>query len=166
MPKDLKERHDTAAAIVKHITSEEEAKKYKKLRKKLQKKYAFELGELCVIIPESAEEIVREGQTLHHCVSGYAKRHIEGKTIILFLRKRRKPWRSFLTVELYEESGKAFIRQVHGYKNERYDNKTGIAPSARYGEFLDTWLAWVNAGSKRDENGRAILPKTDKEKSA
>ena len=166
MPKDLKERHDTAAAIIKHITSEDEAKKYKKLREKLRKKYAFELGELCVIIPESAEEIVREGQTLHHCVSGYAKRHIEGKTIILFLRKRRKPWRSFLTVEMYEERGKAFIRQVHGYKNERYDNKTGIAPSARYGEFLDTWLAWVNAGSKRDENGRAILPKTDKEKSA
>lgn len=166
MPKDLKERHDTAAAIIKHITSEEEAKKYKKLREKLRKKYAFELGELCVIIPESAEEIVREGQTLHHCVSGYAKRHIEGKTIILFLRKRRKPWRSFLTVELYEERGKAFIRQIHGYKNERYANKTGIAPSARYGEFLDTWLAWVNAGSHRDENGRAILPKTDKEKSA
>ena len=166
MPKDLKERHDAAKDIIRHKSSELERKKYAKLKKKLERKYAFELGELCVLVPESAEDIVREGQTLHHCVSGYAKRHIEGKTIILFLRKRRKQWRSFLTIELYEAHGKAFIRQVHGYKNELYIKKTGVAPSVRYGEFLDTWLAWVNAGSKRDDKGRAILPKTDKEKSA
>lgn len=166
MPKDLKERHDAAKDIIRHNSSELERKKYAKLKKKLEKKYAFELGELCVLVPESAEDIVREGQTLHHCVGGYAKRHIEGKTIILFLRKRRKLWRSFLTIELYEERSKAFIRQVHGYKNEFYIKKTGVAPSVRYGEFLDIWLAWVNAGSKRDDKGRAILPKTDKEKSA
>lgn len=166
MPKDLKERHDAAKDIIRLKISELERKKYAKLKKKLERKYAFELGELCVLVPESAEDIVREGQTLHHCVGGYVKRHIEGKTIILFLRKRRKPWRSFLTIELYEAHGKAFVMQVHGYKNELYIKKTGVAPSVRYGEFLDAWLAWVNAGSKRDDKGRAILPKTDKEKSA
>ena len=163
MPKNLKERHDAAKDIIRHISSESERKKYAKLKKKLEKKYAFELGELCVLVPESAEDIVREGQTLHHCVGGYAKRHIEGKTIILFLRKRRKPLRSYLTIELHEARGKAFIMQVQGYKNELYIKKTGVAPSVRYREFLDTWLAWVNAGSKRDKQGRPILPEMQKE---
>ena len=163
MPRDLKERHDAAKDIIRYNSSESERKKYAKLKKKLEKKYAFELGELCVLVPESAEDIVREGQTLHHCVSGYAKRHIEGKTIILFLRKRRKQWRSFLTIELYEARDKAFIKQVHGYKNEDYGKKVGIEPSVRYGEFLDIWLAWVNAGSKRDKQGRPILPEMQKE---
>lgn len=166
MPKNLKERHDAAAAIIKFQASELKQKKYAKRKKALEKKYSFTLGELSVIVPQSAEEIVREGQTLHHCVAGYAKRHIEGTSTILFLRKKKKPWRSFLTIELAESGGKIFIRQVHGYRNENYGKNYGASPVVKYGEWLDTWIAWVNAGSKRDNGGRPILPKTNKEKTA
>lgn len=168
MPKDLKQRHDAAAAIIRHQGSEEERKKYKKRKQMLEKKYAFSLGELCILVPQSTEEIVQEGKTLHHCVGGYADRHMRGKTTILFLRKRRKQGRSFLTIELKEERGKIDIWQIHGYKNEGY-TKAGnpaIPPRERYRDFLDTWLAWVNAGSERDKQGRPILPTTQKEKTA
>ena len=127
----------------------------------LEKKYSFALGELRVVIPVSSAEIVQEGKTLHHCVGGYAARHIEGKTTILFIRKRRTPGRSFLTVELYEERGKVKIRQVHGYRNEGYakaDERENVRPAARYAWFLDTWLGWVNAGSPRDKAGNPALP--------
>lgn len=168
MPKDLKQRHDAAAAIIRYQASEEERKKYKKRKRMLEKKYEFSLGELCILVPQSTEEIVQEGKTLHHCVGGYADRHIRGETTILFLRKRRKQGRSFLTIELKEERGKIDIWQIHGYKNERY-TKAGnpaIPPRERYRDFLDTWLAWVNAGSERDKQGRPILPTMQKEKTA
>lgn len=168
MPKDLKQRHDAAAAIIRHQASEEERKKYKKRKQTLEKKYEFSLGELCILVPQSTEEIVQEGKTLHHCVGGYADRHVRGATTILFLRKRKKQGRSFLTIELNEYRGKIDIRQIHGYKNEYYgkSDRKIVKPREKYRDFLDTWLAWVNAGSKRDKQGRPILPTMQKEKTA
>ena len=167
MPKDLQERHDRAAETIKVEGSRDEMKRYRRRRRMLEKKYGFALGKLRVVIPVSSAEIVQEGKTLHHCVGGYAARHIEGKTTILFIRRRRTPGRSFLTVELYEERGKIKIRQVHGYRNEGYakaDEREAVRPATRYAWFLDAWLGWVNDGSPRDKAGNPVLPGTDKEK--
>jgi hypothetical protein len=151
-------------------------KRYRRRRRMLEKKYGFVLGELRVVIPVSSAEIVQEGKTLHHCVGGYAARHIEGKTTILFIRKRRTPGRSFLTVELEtDKRGKVKIRQVHGYRNEGYakaDEREAVRPANRYAWFLDVWLSWVNAGSPRDKSGAPILEnekdkvKSEEERSA
>lgn len=159
MPKDLQERHDAASELIKVSANQEAMKKYRKRRRELEKKYAFGLGDLCVLVPVSGDEIVREGQTLHHCVAGYASRHLSGATTILFIRHRKKPGRSFLTVELEEKKGKVTIRQIHGYKNEGY--KGAVRPEKRFGDFLDTWLRWVNDGSVRDRNGLPVLPAAD-----
>lgn len=163
MPKGLQERHDAAAALIDYKAGEAEQKKYKPRYKKLEKKYAFEMDGLRIVIPPTSAAIVREGKTLHHCVGGYAARHMNGTTTILFLRKARTPGRSFLTIELNEKNGKAGIRQIHGYRNEGYEHghKKAADPSQKYGAWLDTWLAWVNAGSKRDKDGRPILPGTE-----
>ena len=167
MPKDLQQRHDRAAETIQVEGSRDEMKRYRRRRRMLEKKYGFALRELRVIIPVSSQEIVKEGQTLHHCVGGYAARHIEGKTTILFIRRRRTPGRSFLTVELYEERGKVKLRQVHGYRNEGYakaDEREAVRPANRYTWFLDTWLGWVNAGSPRDKAGNPVLPDEIREK--
>ena len=163
MPKDLKARHDAAAETVKVNENAEEMKRYKKRRRMLEKKYAFAMGELRVCVPVSSAEIVQEGKTLRHCVGGYAARHIAGSTTILFIRKRRTPGRSFLTVELAEKRGRIVIVQIHGYRNEGYQHKGVVDPRIVYAGFLDTWLAWVNAGSKRDKNGSPILPEKKQE---
>ena len=160
MPKDLKERHDAAAETLRITVNAEEMKIYKERRRKLEKRYCFSMGDYCIRVPNSSAEIVQEGKTLHHCVGGYAPRHINGTTTILFLRKKRTPGRSFLTIELYEEHGKIKIRQIHGYRNEAYCGYD-INEKERFGWFLGPWLKWVNAGSKRDRDGNPILPKTD-----
>jgi len=160
LPKDLKDRHDAAAAIIRHEASEKEKKKYAKRRKALEKRFAFEMDGLKVLVPASSQEIVEEGKVLHHCVGGYAARHLEGKTTILFLRKSRKPGRSFLTIELYKERGAWKIRQIHGYRNEGYakiSERDAVRPETRYKWFLDAWLGWVNSGSPRDKQGNPIL---------
>lgn len=112
---------------------------------------------LRIVVPKSGSEIVREGKTLHHCVGGYAARHIEGKTTILFLRHEKRPERPWMTIEL---TGKDTIRQIHGYKNEGYNHAQD--PEERYAWFLDAWLGWVHAGSHRDKQKQPILEAKEK----
>ena len=159
MPRELRQRHDAAAETIKTRASEAELKKYKTRRRMLEQKYAFRMGDYCILIPKGSEEIVREGRTLHHCVGGYAARHIKGTTTILFLRRTRTPGRSFLTIEMETEKGKEQIRQIHGYQNERYG--ATMTPRERFGWFLGPWLEWVNAGSPRDRRGEPVLPGAD-----
>ena len=162
MPKDLQERHDAASQMMYLKSHEDELKKCKTRRRNLEKKYRFQMGGYCIVIPTSGDEIVREGKTLQHCVGGYAARHMAGTTTILFLRKTRTPGRSFLTLEMDRKEGKDVIRQIHGYKNERYGGPTKppavLSPEERFAWFLGPWLEWVNAGSERDRDGNPILP--------
>lgn len=155
MPKDLQQRHDAAAELLGIRKNTEEWKKYEKRLKKLRARYAFSLGGLSITVPECSEDIVEEGRTLHHCVGGYAPRHIQGKTTILFLRHQRRPERSFLTIELDDSGLEVRIRQIHGYRNEAYDRK--ISMREKYAWFLNPWLEWVNAGSRRDGSGAPII---------
>jgi hypothetical protein len=161
MPKDLQERHDAAAATVRINANQAEMKKYKYRRRKLEKQYAFTMGGYSVLVPVSSQEIVQEGKTLHHCVGGYAARHIEGVTTILFLRREKTPARSFLTIEMEKARGQIKIQQIHGYKNEGYKN--AVSPRKKFAWFLDVWLDWVNHGSERDKDGRPVLPEEKEE---
>lgn len=160
MPRDLQARHDAASETLRHSADEAEKKKYARRRKMLEKLYAFEMNGLRIVIPGSAREIVEEGKTLHHCVGGYAPRHIAGSTTILFLRHARRPERSFLTIELLVTKGKTGIMQIHGYRNEGYALTSGrraADPREKYAWFLEPWLEWINEGSPRTKAGAPII---------
>lgn len=151
-PKNLHERHDAAVAEVRYKADAAAQEEYKNRRKMLEKKYSFQLAGYRIIVPQSSEEIIREGTTLHHCVGGYADRHIKGKTTILFLRKARTPWRSFMTIELDEQGN---LRQIHGYKNERYPGAKATLKT--FGWLIDEWQKWYRRGSRRDADGKPII---------
>jgi len=127
---------------------------YKKRYRSLCRKYEFEMDGYRIMVPVSSAEIVREGKTLHHCVGGYAARHLAGKTTILFFRRSRKPSTSYITIEMTGTNGDR-IMQIHGYQNERY--KGAVSPLQRYQHIIDTWLDWVRSGSKRDGSGKPII---------
>lgn len=156
-PKNLIGAHDAATAAVKYEENAAAQAEYKKKYQKLVKKYSFTAMGLSVVVPEDDRQIINEGKILHHCVGGYAERHMTGKAKILFLRKEKTPWRSYITIEMCGKKGND-IRQIHGYRNERKDEKRLASPQERHGAFIDLWLAWLNAGSKRDKNGRPVLP--------
>lgn len=173
MPKDLKERHDVAAQTLRVQQSQEERKKYQKRYKKLCREYEFELNGLKVIVPTCTQEIVHEGKVLHHCVGGYAKRHVDGKVDILFLRRARKPDTPFLTIEMVPRESQyapVILRQIHGYKNEHYNDKKwedkGCSPEDKYAWFLEAWLQWLKGGSKRDKDGKPIIKTNREDKTA
>lgn len=152
LPRNLRERHDAAAAALKIKGDLAKDKAYQKRRKKLEKKYGYTCDGLKIIVPAGIDDIVREGKTLKICVGGYADRHVEGKTTILFLRHARRPERSWLCIEL---DGRGEIRQIHGYKNEGYNHSAN--PRVKYAAWLAQWQEWYKGGSPRDKEGAPII---------
>ena len=176
MPRDFEEKHDQVTAAWSAVLAErrrkaeaerraafaeERRKNLEKFRgrvKSLARKYTYTDGELLVRPAVNAEEIVREGKLLHHCVGGYADRHISGATTILFLRRRSAPGKPLCTIEIYGST----IRQIHGWDDERTacaDNPEREDPREIYRAFLDEWQRWLESGSKRDKAGRPIIKK-------
>lgn len=124
-PRDIQQAHDDAVANWQIVRAEAEKKEaerealkygYPERYKKLCKKYAFEHGELMIVVPKAASEIITEGKVLQHCVGGYASRHIQGRTTILFLRHISEPDKPYYTIEVNEKE--KYIVQCHGFMNE------------------------------------------------
>ncbi len=157
MPRDLQQAHDDMVALQRAMRQELEEKAlaekqqaYEQRREALEKKYAYQSGALMIRVPASAGEIIREGNVLHICVGGYAGRHMEGKTTILFLRRRRKPDTPYICIEIDKKDNR--IIQIHGYKNEYLGNgRYAQDPGKKFEAFLNEWLAWVKAGSHREK---------------
>lgn len=161
-PDDLHAAHDQASA---QLVARQDAEVAKLSMKKgtvsgavRKKKYEFELDGLRISFPLTAAAIRYEGKVLSHCVGGYADRHIKGVLTILFLRRVSQPNRPYVTIEM---DGNRIV-QVHGYRNDLGSQ----SPKATHKEFFDTWLAWLKAGSRRDKDGKPILPKKRKTEAA
>ena len=163
MPRNLKERHDAAAETVRYQKWQIDEEKYREFNKRMRKMYEFEYGGLSIVVPGCVEEIINEGRVLRHCVGGYAARHFNGQTVILFLRRSRKKHTPFVTMELPPRDkfrSEVKVRQIHGYRNERYGTpgKRAVPPRTKYQWFFDVYFKWLKNGSKRDKQGRPILP--------
>ncbi len=152
LPKSLRERHDAAAKALKIMDDSKKTEAYQKRRKALEKKYGYTCDGMSIVVPHGIDDIVHEGKTLEICVGGYAHRHVEGKTTILFLRHERRPERSWLCIEL---DNRGEIQQIHGYRNEGYPH--AIAPEKRYRAWLKQWQKWYKSGSLRDSKGKPII---------
>lgn len=113
-PKELMQAHDKAAKTVAAIQRKQAEEKAKVVNAENKKKYAFEYAGLRIVIPTCHDDIIREGEKLHHCVGGYSDRHFSGKLTILFIRKITNPDKPYVTMEV---RGKKIV-QVHGYRND------------------------------------------------
>lgn len=147
-PRRIRERHDALVELNRANRAELESKSYGRRYKALQRRYEFVYDGLRVVIPSSSEDIVEEGQAMHHCVAGYAARHMEGKLDILFLRDAETNERK-ATIEM---NGNHLV-QIRG----PYNDRNTVPAEERYGWFVDVWLNWVRRGSQRDTAGNPIF---------
>ncbi len=152
MPKDLHARHMSTTAAAATIREKQTSERYQKRLKKLVSRYTFSTKRWLIRPPVSAGEITVEGKALHHCVGGYAERHVKGSTTILFLRDRKRPGKPLVTIEMKGNQ----IVQIHGYQN---DIGQAVKPMVRYADILDPWLAWLAGGSKRNKDGTPKVPR-------
>lgn len=76
-------------------------------------------GDLCVVLPRSADDLEHEGAVLRHCVGGYSSQHISGSSVIFFIRHYRRPERPYYTlaINMLDQPKRS---QLHGYGNERH----------------------------------------------
>ncbi len=89
---------------------------------------------LSAIIPRELSEIYEEGRKLHHCVGSYAKRIVDGETVIAFLRENDKADRPYCTVEIRNHR----IIQARGFSNREGKYIPGVS------EFLRVWAKEKN----------------------
>ena len=174
MPRSLQAAHDERTvqwADLQHRERAARAKKenekkenaYAKRYKTLSLRYECSYGGLCVVVPLDAEEIVAEGKALKHCVGGYAGRHLDGKTTILFLRREDHPGVPMATIEINGTT----IRQAHGYRNELEstpENPNRKPVQTLYKEFFTVWEDWLKRGSPRDKDGKPIFKQQGEDK--
>lgn len=127
-PRNLEDAHNRMMDEIDKEKTEkrmqEVAEKFPLIRKnyrKLRKKYFFEDENFIIRPARSAEEIVKEGRILHHCVGGdhYLKKHNEQKSIILFLRFKEEQETPYITVEIEGEH----ILQWYGANDKKPDEK-------------------------------------------
>lgn len=119
-PKNLKQAHDDTIKILqdrKDTVEREKAKRdyqnIAKMHKGLTKKYSMNFKGLCIVVPEAADEIVAEGQTLHHCVGTYLKKVANKETTILFVRRIEESKVPFFTMEIKDGE----VKQCRGKNN-------------------------------------------------
>ena len=111
--------------------------KYLKIKETFPK-YEFSDENFSIFYPETTEDIVTEGSTLHHCVGSYLKRIVEGRNIILFLRKNEELNKSLVTVDIIPTGDSYEIEQAHGKYNCKIDEIPGVS------EFIKKWAEKFN----------------------
>ena len=87
----------------------------------------FEMDGLRIVVPSNPDEIIAEGNALHHCVGGYVERVAKKECVILFLRRCEEVDKPFYTVEV--RNRKAV--QVRGMQN------ADMTPEVK--RFMDRW---------------------------
>jgi hypothetical protein len=78
---------------------------------KYAKAWEFAYGDYVVSIPTTAQDIVTEGERMHHCVGSYVGRVVEGQTYICFVRHKDTPNTPYITCQVYTngEIGQYFL---------------------------------------------------------
>lgn len=113
-PKDLHEAHQRTMKLIQMRADEILDQKIQKRIKELNR-FCFEYEGLMIRPAKSAQELIREGKKLQHCVGRYAEDHAKGKTSIFFIRRDTEPNKPFYTLELRGNN----ISQTRGFKNCR-----------------------------------------------
>ena len=90
--------------------------------------YEGKVGKYMIIAPKTPKDMIDEGQMQSNCVASYIDRVANGHTMIFFMRLRKDPERSLVTIEVREGR----LVQVKARFNK--------APTAEQHEAIDTWF--------------------------
>ena len=126
-PKDLQKSYDKTARRygqkIDTLTKRDFAAVYLQLSGRLD----FEKDGLKIVYPATPDDIVAEGNALHHCVGSYVERVAEEECIILFLRRCADECKPFYTIEVRGQE----VVQVRGAGN------CGMTPEVK--AFVAEW---------------------------
>lgn len=160
-PKDFRRMHDLRIDEMNSRRAAEDEEKRKELYEQFRavaetvKPYECSANGLAIIIPMSPIELIREGETLQHCVGkmGYDKKEAERRSFIAFCRKADDIEKPFVTVEFSFSAKK--ILQCYGLKDSKPDNAVRA--------FVDRWAETVKKALQEQERAAAAAEKEAQE---
>lgn len=112
-PKDLQKAHDGVARRVKHKADVQMRRDFEAVYRRVSNQMDFQHNGLKIIYPSTPEDIVAEGNALHHCVGGYVDRVAKKECMILFLRRCEDVTVPYYTIEVRNKQ----VTQVRGMNN-------------------------------------------------
>lgn len=124
-PKSLEKYHNTLMKEKRILKDEQNNRKIEEVSRKYA--YLEKISEIdeetkeykdkySIILPKSANDLIKEGQDMHHCVGSYIEKMAEERSIILFLRLSIDLNTSYVTME-YNPITKSII-QIKSHYNE------------------------------------------------
>lgn len=130
-PKSLKKEHDIVSMNYNMITSNNKLQDEFKLsiEKKSYQNLAFKdkNEKFAIILPETSESLVKEGNQLSHCVASYIKDVNSDRCKIVFLRDKDEITKPLVTIEVRGVN----IRQARGFANRT------VTPEQK--DFISKW---------------------------
>lgn len=125
-PEHFKTAHDVMALKVNLAKTTEQCKDFGEQAAGI-KDLEYTGQNYCIVVPTEPQELAEEGINLSHCVGDYISRVAAGECSILFLRRRRSPEQSLVTLQLTGSR----ICQAQGM------NRRGLTEEER--RFLLSW---------------------------
>ena len=65
------------------------------------KAWEFEYGDFTIVVPTCGQDIVTEGERMHHCVGGYVDRVVRNETYIVFVRHKNDIDTPYITCQVH-----------------------------------------------------------------
>lgn len=115
LPKNLTEAHDKAVEALNAIKREVVRSEFEERAQEMQQ-LETTIGPYAFVLPKNADDLIQEGNALHHCVGGmhYINQYADKKTTIVFVRPKESPDEPKYTAEV--KDGK--IIQIQGMFNQ------------------------------------------------
>lgn len=113
-PKHFETEHDILALKTSLNRFKIEEEKFKKEMEKY-KELEFADGMYLIKLPETSEDLKKEGNALNHCVGGYGSRITNGQCGVVFLRKKYFEEEPLITIEVINDR----IVQMQGGEKRR-----------------------------------------------
>lgn len=113
-PENLQKSHDKVQHSIELKENAKQRRAFRLAYKRIMSSLDYEKYGLKIVYPETPEEIVQEGNALHHCVGSYVERVAAKECIIVFLRAVNDPEKPFYTIEVRQSR----ITQIRGMGNQ------------------------------------------------
>lgn len=136
IPRDLHAMHQRMTERINALRTAERLRMDAQMRRAfeermggLRRKYSFEACGLILRPFESAEEVIAEGCALHICIGSYARRYLEGGTVLCALRRAEAPEEPWRAVEFSVQSG--HLVQDRGAYNDMGEGRGNLDRGVR-----------------------------------
>lgn len=94
----------------------------------------FEYGNYQVVLPQQTQDLITEGNEMHHCVGSYIDKVADGNTLIVFIRHKDTPTKCYITAQINPHNGEL------GQYYLAYDNRIEKAEDKDFKVQYQKWL--------------------------